>query len=198
MYFSYQEWSRKEGMFIVGNAILEDDLLDARFACDLGSCRGACCCLEGGRGAPLADDEVAEIERAYPVVRDILPPSHREVLERAGLVDGGPGQHATTCIDDRACAFVYFDDGVARCAFERAYLDGRLSWRKPLSCHLFPIRVQRIFHDALRYEQIPECIPGRVRGKREGIRLTAFLREPLTRAYGERWYAELLAQTHRQ
>jgi len=184
-------------MFIVGNAILEDDLADARFACDLEGCRGACCCLEGGRGAPLADDEVTEIERAYPVVRDSLPAEHRAVLERVGLVDGGPGGFATTCVNDRACAFVYYDGEIARCAFERAYLDGRLSWRKPLSCHLFPIRVGRVFHDALRYEQISECMPGRVRGKRDGVRLTSFLREPLTRAYGTQWYAELQARTHR-
>lgn len=185
-------------MFLVGKAILEDDLLDARFACDLEGCRGACCCLEGGRGAPLTDEEVVEIERAYPVIRDSLSDEHRAVLEHAGLVDGGPGRFATTCIRDRACAYVYFDAGIARCSFERAYLDGRISWRKPLSCHLFPIRVTRVFHDALHYEQLPECIPGRIRGKREGIRLTSFLREPLTRAYGERWYAELLAGSHRQ
>ena len=185
-------------MFIVGNAILEDDLLDARFACDLDGCRGACCCLEGGRGAPLKDDEVIEIERAYPVIRESLPAGHRALLERGGLVDGGPGQFATPCVDDRACAFVFFDADVARCAFERAYLDGRLSWRKPLSCHLFPIRVRTVYRDTLHYDQIPECMPGRVRGKREGIRLTSFLREPLTRAYGGQWYAELMACTHRQ
>jgi hypothetical protein len=185
-------------MFIVGDAILEDDLLDARFACDLEACRGACCCLEGGRGAPLADEEVLEIERAYPVIKDALPAAHRAVLDRAGLVDGGPGEFATTCVEDRACAFVYFDEGIARCAFERAYLDGRLSWRKPLSCHLFPIRVRRVFHDALRYEQIPECKPGRMKGTRDGVRLTSFLREPLTRAYGEPWFAELQAAAHRQ
>jgi hypothetical protein len=118
--FQGKERSLNGGMFIVGNAILEDDLIDARFACDLDGCRGACCCLEGGRGAPLADDEVTEIERAYPVVRDSLPAEHRAVLERVGLVDGGPGGFATTCINDRACAFVYFDDEIARCAFERA------------------------------------------------------------------------------
>jgi hypothetical protein len=182
-------------MFIVGNALLEDDLLDARFACELEACRGACCCLEGGRGAPLADDEVIEIERAYPVVRDWLPPEHRAAIERAGLVDGGPGSFATTCIEERACVFVYYEGTVARCSFERAYLDGRISWRKPLSCHLFPIRVRRIHHDALHYEQLPECLSGRVRGKREGIRLTSFLQEPLTRAYGGQWYAELRSCT---
>jgi hypothetical protein len=182
-------------MFLVGNAIIEDDVRDARFACDIELCRGACCCIEGGRGAPLTDDEVLEIQRAYPAVRDMLPADHRATLERDGLVEGRPGEFATTCVDGRACAFAVFDAGIARCSFERAYLDGRISWRKPLSCHLFPIRVRRIAHDALRYEQIPECIAGRARGKRESIRLTTFLREPLLRAYGDRWYAELQAGT---
>jgi hypothetical protein len=179
-------------MFIIGDVLVDRSVPSAHFHCDLESCKGACCSLEGGRGAPLEEHEVHEIEKAFAVVREYLSPDHLDTIERNGLYEGRPGDRATTCVNERACVFVYDDAGIARCSLERAFLEGRTSWRKPLSCHLFPIRIRRFGRDVLRYEQIEECASGRKRGKAEGIPLSAFLREPLVRKYGERWYGRLM------
>jgi hypothetical protein len=179
-------------MVKIGEAILEDDVVLSRFCCDLEACKGACCCIEGGRGAPLEDDEILEVEKAFPRVRQYLPAEHLDRLTITGLWEGTPGDYVTPCIDNRACVFVYYDAGIARCSFERAYLGGLTDWRKPLSCHLFPIRVRRFGTDHVRYEQIQECVAGRVRGERENVGLPAFLKEPLIRSFGAPWYHQLL------
>ncbi|MBI5473121.1 MAG: DUF3109 family protein [Ignavibacteriae bacterium] len=175
-------------MLIIGEAVIDDEVAHASFCCDLANCKGACCTLEGGRGAPLEDDEVLEIEKAYPIVKQYLDEKNISAIEESGLVDGSPGDFATTCINDRACVFTYLDGGVAKCSFERAYLNGDLDWRKPISCHLFPLRVRRFGTDAIRYEQISECASGRDRGEASDIKLHDFLREPLIRKFGRQWY----------
>jgi len=190
--------SREFRMFIIGEAAVENTVAQVSFCCDPAICKGACCSLEGGRGAPLEDDEILEIEKAYPHVRQYLSAQSLRTIEKSGMYEGGPGDFATTCINDRECVFAYFEDGVARCAFERAHNDGNIDWRKPLSCHLFPIRIRSFGKDVVRYEEIDECLPGRERGSGHEIALHEFLRQPLVRKYGEEWYEEFLAycQTH--
>jgi hypothetical protein len=175
-------------MFIVGEAVIDDDVAQASFCCDLTVCKGACCCLAGGRGAPLEDAEVIEIERAYPLVKRYLSEHHIRMIETEGLVEGRPGDFATVCISERECVFTCFQGGIAHCGFETAFIDGQTSWRKPLSCHLFPIRVRKFGREFVRYEQIEECHAGRARGQNEQIQLYDFLRTPLVRKYGDSWY----------
>jgi hypothetical protein len=175
-------------MFIIGEAVIEEQVSGETFCCDLSVCKGGCCTLEGGRGAPLEDREVEEIRKAFPVVKESLPVVSLEVIKRTGLVEGSPGDHSTPCVNQRECVYVYFEEGIARCIFERAFLEGSIKWRKPLSCHLFPIRVRPFGQDFLRYEQIEECHAGRTRGQREQIKLRDFLEEPLVRKYGRSWY----------
>jgi hypothetical protein len=182
-------------MFVIGQALVEDDVGKASFCCDLDACKGACCCLEGGRGAPLEDCEVGEIRRAFPVVRGYLPDESLRVIDDRGLVEGIPGDYTTPCVGNRECVYVYLDGDVAKCSFERAYLEGKISWRKPISCHLFPIRVRRFGEDFVRYEQIDECAPGRARGENERIRLRHFLKVPLVRRFGEPWYESFLGES---
>jgi hypothetical protein len=177
-------------VFVVGNAVVEQGLQEASFSCDLEVCKGACCCLAGWRGAPLADEEVREIELAYPVVRKYLPQRSIAEIESKGLVEGRAGDYATECVGERECVFVYFEGGIAKCSFERAYLEGALSWRKPLSCHLFPVRVRSAGRDYLHYDEIPECTGGRNRGASEGVKLYVFLRDSLVRRFGQEWYEE--------
>jgi hypothetical protein len=180
-------------MFIVGEAVIDDDVARAPFCCDLAVCKGACCSLAGGRGAPLEDAEVIEIERAYPLVKRYLPEHHIHTIETEGLVEGRPGDFATVCISERECVFAYFEEDVAQCGFEKAFLDGHTGWRKPLSCHLFPIRVRKFGREFIRYEQIEECRAGRARGEKERIQLYDFLRTSLVRNYGESWYESFRA-----
>ncbi|MBI1802880.1 MAG: DUF3109 family protein [Ignavibacteriae bacterium] len=175
-------------MFIIGEAVVEEEIARARFACDLQQCHGACCTLPGGRGAPLDDSELAEIEQAYPVVRKYLSQKHLQAAEQHGLFEGVPGSYATTCIDDRDCMFVYYEQDVARCSLEKAYLNGETAWRKPLSCHLFPIRISSGSVERVRYEKISECAAGRKAGQKHNVPLYEYLKEPLVRKFGEQWY----------
>jgi hypothetical protein len=180
-------------MFIIGEAIIEDRLGDEKFACDHGACRGACCTLEGGRGAPLDDREAEEIRASFPAVEHLLSLKSLQTIKQVGLIEGVPGDYATPCVESRECVYVYFDGGVARCSFERAYLAGETHWRKPLSCHLFPIRVRRFGQEFLHYEQIDECAAARRRGSAEDIPLSEFLKEPLIRRFGTAWYETFAA-----
>ncbi|HUL43227.1 MAG TPA: DUF3109 family protein [Bacteroidota bacterium] len=177
-------------MFIIGEALIEENIAHERFACDLPQCHGACCTLPGGRGAPLNDDEVVEIQRAFPFAMQYLSSKHLDVIRQNGMVEGSQGNYATACIDDKDCVFVSYEGSIARCALEKAYIDGKTSWRKPLSCHLFPLRISNGTIERIRYEKIADCHPAISRGVREDIPLYEFLRDALVRKYGEEWYLQ--------
>lgn len=180
-------------MILLDHLLIDEAILHSSFACDLKQCRGACCTLPGGAGAPVADGEVddmyAVIEQALPY----LPERSRAILKEQGPIEGHAGAYATVCIDDKDCVFVYHEDGVAKCAIERAWLNKETSFRKPLSCHLFPIRVANFGGPYLHYEQFDECQPGRDLGERIGLPLIVALKDALVRAYGEELYERLLA-----
>ncbi|HLF20017.1 MAG TPA: DUF3109 family protein, partial [Bacteroidota bacterium] len=159
---------------------------------DLNACKGACCTLPGGRGAPLLDSEINEIQKAFPLIQKYLGPDHRHRIEEKGLFEGSDGDYTTPCYKNRACVFVTYEQGIAKCSFEKSFMNGEISWRKPLSCHLFPIRVERGTQDKLRFEFISECIPALDKGNLEDTYLSDFLKEALVRAYGELWYENFL------
>ena len=183
-------------MLIVDTIFVDESIPGARFCCDLQACKGACCTLEGGRGAPVDDAEVPMLLEAMSAARAYLRPETLAMLDQLGPLEGGPGNFATTCIDHRECVFVYFDEQqIARCAFERAYREGRTTWAKPVSCHLFPIRVRSFGQQVLRYEQMEECSAARTHGETERVALVDFLKEPLVRKFGDQWYASLQGQT---
>ena len=190
-------------MFAVGPVLVSDALIDAAFSCDLGACRGACC-VDGERGAPLEKDELDSIDAALEVVAPALRPEALAVVRRAGAWEGDERRgYATTTVADRECVFVVFDHGVAKCAIQQAYHAGRIGWEKPISCHLYPIRVERYGDgpdavDVLNYEQIDECAPGRVHGRRTHVALARMLERPLTRRYGTDWYAEFVDSWRRR
>jgi hypothetical protein len=179
-------------MFIIGEAIVQEDVVTAKFACDVSKCKGACCTLEGGSGAPLLDAEISEIRNALPAARRYLSAEHLKVLDELGFYEGNPGHYSTLCINDRSCVFVYYEDKIARCSLERAYLEGHTDWVKPISCHLYPVRISKTSGILVRYDKIPECSHGRQRGKDENIALFEFLEAPLRRHFGAEWYEELL------
>ena len=177
-------------MFEIQQIMIDEDVSRIKFACNTSLCKGACCTLAGGTGAPLLDEERAQIDRAFPVVKHMLPQEHLDTIQQFGLYEGEPASYATMCFHNRACVFVFYEDGIARCAFEKAFLDGLLTWRKPLSCHLFPIRVQHRSSKLLQYERIAECDPALERGENENIYLSTYLQESLVRAFGSSWYDE--------
>lgn len=171
-------------MIVVGNSIVSDDIADKCFCCDLGRCRGACC-VDGDSGAPLMDHEVALLERVLPDVLPRLTPEGRKAVEEQGVaVRDRDGDLGTPLIDGGACAYItYGTDGCALCALQGLY--------KPVSCHLYPIRVED-YGDftAVNYHEWDIC--RHARGK--GTPLYQYLKEPLVRRFGPEWYEELLQQ----
>ncbi|MGA9116871.1 MAG: DUF3109 family protein [Bacteroidota bacterium] len=180
-------------MVCIDGVTLDEELGTDFFLCDIPQCRGACCWLKGGRGAPLAESEAEEIRRVYPRAEPYMSPRGLEAVRRQGLAAGPPGDLSTPTVGDMECAFAFFREGAAFCALERAWEENRSGWRKPLSCHLFPLRVTGPGGSRLLYERIPECGPGRERGAREGMPLLAFAGPALLRAYGETWCERLSA-----
>ncbi len=175
-------------MFSIGDIVVQDDIANERFACILSQCKGACCTIYGDRGAPVSDDELPELQCAYPFVKQYLKEQHRKVIETQGCVEGTPGNFSTTCIDSKACVFTCFADDVARCSLEIAFLEGKTKWRKPISCHLFPIRVTYSSNEQLRLVRIDECESARIYGTMKKEQLFDFLKDALIRKYGEEWY----------
>lgn len=176
-------------MFEVGNVLIADDVAETRFACNLAACKGACC-VQGASGAPLEPEERAILEKHYPAVKKYLTPEAIATVEREGVwEDAGRGHFVTTCVDDEECVFVTWEGPVAKCSLQKAFVKKEIDFPKPISCHLFPIRVSN--HgagDVLNYEEIGICKPALVNGNRQGIAVSDYLRDPLTRKYGADWY----------
>jgi len=176
-------------MFAVDDILVSDAVLDAPFSCQLGACHGACC-VHGAGGAPLELNELEELERALPTVKHELRPEALETIRKHGVwTEEAEGQYATTCVDDAECVFVVYEGAVAKCALQRAFHRGRLDFEKPISCHLFPIRVEEVAGTTvLNYEQIQVCRPAIKHGRRTGVLLADFVRTPLIRRFGEDWF----------
>lgn len=182
-------------MILVGNAVLSDDIKENFFVCDLAACKGACC-VEGDSGAPLEEDETKILEEIYPFVKDYITEEGRQVIAAQGtwVIDSDGDKVTPTLGANRECAYALYDDrGILKCGIEQAYLDGKISWKKPISCHLYPIRVTKYDqYDALNYNRWHICDPACQLGKSLQVPLYVFLKEALVRKYGEAWYAELL------
>ncbi|MDR2824179.1 MAG: DUF3109 family protein [Prevotellaceae bacterium] len=180
-------------MLKIDNTIISFDLFDKYFACDLHTCKGQCC-VDGDEGAPLADEEVEILEKIAPAVLEFLPEKSRQIIESQGVcyIDHD-GESVTMLVEGNECAFVYRDEnGCAKCAIEKAYKAGKIDFYKPISCHLYPVRLQK-YNDfvAVNYHQWSVCECAFKLGKAKKIAVYQFLKEPLIRRFGEKWYAEL-------
>ena len=130
-------------MIQIDNTLVSLDVLERQFLCDLSHCKGVCC-VEGDSGAPLLEEEVGELEKALPVIWDDLAPKAREIIKKQGVayIDE-EGDLVTSIVNGKDCVFTCYDaDGTCKCAVEKAYREGKLSFYKPVSCHLYPIRVK--------------------------------------------------------
>jgi len=173
-------------MFIIDEIEVDEKIASVRFLCDVEACKGACCTSPGGRGAPITEAEKDEITKAYPVIARLLSQEHRQAISLFGLYEGPAHSLATPCLNNAACVFVHYVGGIAKCAFETAYLADDITWRKPLSCHLFPIRIHPS-GKKIYYEFFEECHPALHLGASTGARLQHVLRDPLERAFGPEW-----------
>ena len=176
-------------MIVVDNVIVSEDIAFVKFACDLKACHGDCC-VEGDEGAPLEEDEISIIEDFLPEIKPYMVEEGIKVVEKYGVFDYGiAGEYVTPLINNRECAFVYFENGISFCAIEKAYLEGEIDFRKPISCHLYPIRITNYKdYDAANYHRWPVCDAALVLGQKQGEPLYITLKEPLIRKYGEAWY----------
>ena len=181
-------------MVEIGRALLSIDIFREYFLCDLEKCLGGCC-IEGDSGAPLAPGEAETISLSYPYFKNYLSAEHQRVVSENGFtVIDREGDEVTPLVDNRQCAYSFRDEtGVLKCAMEKAFEEGRMDFKKPLSCHLFPVRIvsYRKF-DAVNYEKIGICRAARECGQKKKVLLYRFLKEPLIRKYGEDWYNELV------
>jgi hypothetical protein len=179
-------------MLRIEDTIFSLDILERKFRCDLPGCHGNCC-RYGDSGAPLSDSEVAVLEEIWPVVKPYLRPEGIEAIEEKGKsVRDFENDWVTPLIGDAECAYTIMNDGTYMCGIELAWHDSKISFRKPLSCHLFPARI-KYYSDfrAVNYQEISICAAARQAGEAEGIYVYEFLREPLIRALGEELYLEL-------
>lgn len=181
-------------MMKVGEILVSDDVREKEFVCNLDKCKGACC-VEGDFGAPLDEDELAILEEIYPKVKPYLSKEGIKVIEKVGkhTVDDD-GDLVTPVIDGRECVYAIYDKkGVLKCGIEQAYYDGKVSWKKPISCHLYPIRItKKKEFEALNYHKWHICSPACALGKELQVPVYKFLKDPLIRKYGEAWYEDLL------
>lgn len=180
-------------MIQIQDVIVSLDIFREKFLCDLDACKGECC-VEGDAGAPVELDEVARLEEVLPVVWDNLSPAAREVIDRQGVVyPDRDGELVTSIVNGKECVFTCYDErGCCCCAIEKAYREGKTSFYKPISCHLYPIRVGHYGpYKALNYHRWSVCRAAVLLGEKEDVPVYKFLKEPLTRKFGEAWYAEL-------
>lgn len=183
----------EELMLQIKDALVSLDVVEKFFLCDLDKCLGECC-IEGDAGAPITEDEYNKIKEILPEIwNDLLPKAQQEIKDSGvGYIDE-EGDLVTSIVDGKNCVFTcYGENGMCQCAIEKAFHAGKIDFYKPLSCHLYPIRLKEYpTFTAVNYHRWKVCKAAEVLGRKEKVRIYQFLKEPLIRRFGEDWYAEL-------
>lgn len=179
-------------MIIIENSIISRDIADNCFSCDLSQCKGACCIM-GDSGAPLEKHEVRILKKIYRNIKPYLRPEGIEAIEKTGTSTTDiENDTVTPLVNGRECAYVVFENGIAFCGIEKAFLNGATKFRKPASCHLYPIRIKKYkTYEAVNYDRWEICKPAIVKGTNEKQPLYKFLKTALVDKYGREWYAQL-------
>jgi hypothetical protein len=179
-------------MFQLGKTIVSEDILSKDFVCNLTACKGACC-VNGDAGAPLSLEETTILEGIYPKVKPFLRKQGIAVIEAQGTsVVGTDGELETPLIDGKDCAYVIYDGKTSLCGIEQAYNQGAIDWKKPVSCHLYPVRIKDFTEfAAVNYDKWDICDPACSLGQELEVPVYKFVKEALVRRFGEDWYLEL-------
>lgn len=181
-------------MLQIKDTLVSLDLAEQFFCCDLDSCHGECC-IEGDAGAPITEDEKKKIEEILPIIWDDLLPQAQDIIKQDGVayIDE-EGDLVTSIVGGANCVFTcYGKNGMCYCAIEKAYREGKIDFYKPISCHLYPVRLTTYpSFTAVNYHRWKICKCAEILGRKNGIRLYKFLEGPLTRRFGEEWYKELV------
>lgn len=179
-------------MIQIKDTVVSEELIKRKFVCNLNACKGACC-VEGDAGAPLNEDELEELENVFEVVKPYLPQKNIDALEQDLYTVDHDGEYVTQLVNGNECAFVFFDEkGITKCSIEQAFLDGKTNFKKPISCHLFPVRLTKYkSFTAVNYAYWNICDDACELGDKLGVKTYEFLKEPLIRKFGQEWYDEL-------
>lgn len=180
-------------MIEIDDKIVSADILRECFACDLGKCKGICC-VEGDAGAPLELEEVDELEENYAAYAPYMTEEGRREVERQGfMVVDSDGDYTTPLVNNAECAYAFEENGITFCAIERAYREGKCSFLKPISCHLYPIRVMKFSNGTfgLNYHRWGVCHDAVECGRKIGLPIYKALKEPIIRRFGEEFYKAL-------
>jgi hypothetical protein len=181
-------------MIAIDRTLISEDILEKKFVCDLNACKGGCC-VAGESGAPLEKEELEILDSILEKVKPYMLPKGIKAIEKNGAwVKDSDGDYTTTLVSKEAeCAFVFFDEKkIAKCAIEQAHSEGKIDWKKPISCHLYPIRITKHkSYDAVNYSKWDICKPACACGEKLDVPVYKFLKAPLIRKYGKDWYKQL-------
>lgn len=181
-------------MIQVDDVLLSEALFDNYFVCDLNACKGACC-VEGDAGAPLEIDEIDKIEANLDDILPFLNDKGRATIQQQGVFEvEADGEYVTPLNNGKECAFTIFDaNGISKCGMEAAFRAGKTDFKKPSSCHLYPIRITKLKHyEALNYHEWGICKPACDCGSKLKVKVYQFLKEPLISKYGTEWFQQLV------
>jgi hypothetical protein len=182
-------------MIIVDNILISDELKEVHFACDLKACKGQCC-VAGDAGAPLDEEEISILEDDIDDIKPFMTDEGISVINKIGVFEYDmDGSYVTPLVNNDECAFVYWNDDISFCAIEKAFIEGSTKFRKPVSCHLYPVRLSKVGESiAINYHQWDICNPALDSGKKQNIPLYKYLKTSLVRRFGEDWYRKLVAR----
>lgn len=184
---------KKINMHEIKETLISDDIFDKKFVCDLSACKGACC-VEGDSGAPLTEEECSILDDIYDEVKPYMRAEGIQRVEEEGtFVMDSDGDLVTPLVNNQECAYVFFDEkGITKCGIEQAFNDGKIDYKKPISCHLFPVRLKEYpTFTAVNVQLLEICSCACDLGSELKVPVYKFLKEPLVRKFGEDWYAEL-------
>ncbi len=179
-------------MILIDSILVDPKILTQPFSCDVQECKGACCTLEGGEGAPLKKEEIPLLESSIKVASEYLSTTSKEAIQKHGSWEEVNGKYYTKTIDEKDCVFVFYQNGIAKCSIEKSYFEGKTEFRKPISCHLFPIRKVNFGGDYIYYEHFDECKPANAAGLRTNNTVLTNSKDALIRMYGIKWYENAL------
>ena len=176
----------------IEDIIVNKDIFETKFSCDLQACKGACCTMPSEYGAPIIQQEIEIIGGILDTICEYLPSKSAEQIKKSGFWEEKNDALMVKSVSNRDCVFAYFEGDIAKCAIEKAYFENKVDFRKPISCHLFPIRVNDFGGHVLKYEEYKECAPALKRGKETNLTVLEFCKDALIRAYGEQFYESLV------
>ena len=196
--YLYFNINNDEILISIGKTLVSTEVLEEQFVCDLQKCKGECC-IAGDSGAPLEESELEEIDKYYEVVKPYLQPEAVESIEKLGhyLIDSDNDWVTPLVHGNRECVYTVFENGIAKCSFEKAFFEGKIPFRKPVSCHLYPVRITKFkTYDAVNYDRWDVCAAACKLGKSLKVPVYKFLKDSLIRKYGEDWYSQLEIAAH--